>query len=181
MDRKLVSKERERDRMGSSIIIDNMVEADWEMVRNIYIEGIQTGNATFETEPPSWEQWDDSHVKKCRFVVKESGVVIGWAALSSISIRAAYRGAVEVSIYFTKNSIGKGIGSLLLKHLIHASEENGFWTLQASIFPENESSIHLHEKYGFKKVGTRKRIGKLNGVWRDVVLLERRSDVVGID
>ncbi|MUK89389.1 GNAT family N-acetyltransferase [Ornithinibacillus sp. L9] len=167
--------------MESSIVIDKMRDTDWERVRDIYIEGIQTGNATFETVAPKWEEWDQGHLNECRLVVRENGEVIGWGALSPISRRAAYNGVAEVSIYFSMNSVGKGIGSRLLKRIIDDSEENGFWTLQANIFPENAVSIHLHEKHGFEIVGTRKRIGKLNGVWRDVVLMERRSKIVGMD
>ncbi|SET01114.1 phosphinothricin acetyltransferase [Oceanobacillus limi] len=166
---------------NSTIIIEEMEAEDWDEVRDIYIEGIQTGNATFDTEAPTWDEWHRGHLNDCRLVVRENGTVIGWAALSPISKKTAYQGAAEVSIYLSQKSVGKGLGSLLLREIINESEQKGFWTLQAGIFPENKTSIHLHEKYGFEKVGVRKRIGKLNGVWRDVVLLERRSTNVGVD
>ena len=161
--------------------IDFMIAADWEMVREIYIEGINTGNATFDTEPPSWEEWDRGHLSSCRYVARVAGQVVGWAALSQSAHKEAYRGVAEVSIYIASASAGQGIGSLLLEKLIQSSEEEGFWTLQALIFPENTSSIKLHTRYGFEVVGTRKRVGKLHGIWRDVVFLERRSKVVGMD
>ncbi|MFS0674697.1 N-acetyltransferase family protein [Ornithinibacillus sp. 179-J 7C1 HS] len=163
------------------IVIDKMTEADWEFVREIYIEGINTGNATFDTEPPTWEEWDHGHLTNCRYVARIDGLVVGWAALSQSVHKEAYRGVAEVSIYVASASGGKGIGSSLLEKLIQSSEEAGFWTLQALIFPENTSSIKLHTRLGFEVVGTRKRVGRLHGVWRDVVFLERRSKVVGID
>lgn len=158
-----------------------MLESDWQQVRDIYIEGINTGNATFETKAPSWEEWDTGHHQECRLVVREGNNVIGWAALSPVSKREAYRGVAEVSIYLSLGSAGKGVGTKLLSRIIELSEMEEFWTLQAGIFPENETSIKLHQKLGFEIVGIRKQIGKLNGEWRDVVLLERRSKVVGLD
>ncbi|WP_042144489.1 GNAT family N-acetyltransferase [Paucisalibacillus sp. EB02] len=161
--------------------IKQMTEADWESVRNIYIEGIQTGNATFDTEPPSWEEWDKGHVKACRIVACIDGEVVGWAALSQSIQKQAYRGVAEDSIYVSSACSGLGVGTLLLEELIRASEVQGFWTLQSLIFPENTASIKLHTRLGFDIVGTRKRVGKLHGVWRDVVFLERRSSIVGTD
>jgi L-amino acid N-acyltransferase YncA len=163
------------------IEIQQMKAADWKFVRDIYIEGIKTGNATFDTDPPTWEEWDHGHLERCRLVARMDGQVVGWAALSQSVHKSAYRGVAEVSIYVSSASAGQGIGSLLLEKLIQSSEDEGFWTLQALIFPENGASIKLHTRFGFDIVGTRKRVGKLNGVWRDVVFLERRSTVVGID
>ncbi|AXI07864.1 GNAT family N-acetyltransferase [Oceanobacillus sp. 143] len=163
------------------IIIDNMKENDWEQVHDIFIEGINTGNATFEKEAPSWEAWNKKYLEDCRLVVRDGDKVIGWAALLSTSTQKAYHGVAELSIYLGSESKGRGIGTSLLIALIKMSEAHGFWTLQSGIFIENSASIHLHEKAGFRKVGVRKRVGKLNGVWRDVMLMERRSEVVGVD
>ncbi|MGG3466890.1 N-acetyltransferase family protein [Neobacillus pocheonensis] len=158
-----------------------MQNEDWEQVRAIYLEGIATGNATFQKEVPSWEDWDYNHIMECRIVARLEGNILGWAALSPISSRRVYSGVAEVSIYVGRISSGKGIGSTLLKSLIEISEQKKFWTLQSSIFPENISSLKLHYKFGFKEVGMRERIGKMDGIWRDTVLLERRSTVVGMD
>ncbi|MFP5111757.1 GNAT family N-acetyltransferase [Bacillaceae bacterium C204] len=167
--------------MENSILLDNMLKEDWDQVLEIYQEGISTGNATFQKEPPTWETWDSGHILECRFVARLNGKILGWAALSPVSSRCVYAGVAEVSIYVRQGSKGKGIGSLLLKTLIEKSEQNGFWTLQSGIFPENVSSLKLHSKYGFREVGRRERIGQLDGVWRDTILLERRSSVVGMD
>jgi phosphinothricin acetyltransferase len=156
-------------------LVDHLQPADWEAVRAIYLEGIATGNATFETEAPEWDAWDDAHLQPCRLVVRDGSKVVGWAALSPISRRAVYAGVAEVSVYIAGSHQGKGIGSRLLRELVSESETEGIWTLQAGIFPENTASIELHRKYGFRKVGTRERIGVRNGVWRDVVLMERRA------
>jgi L-amino acid N-acyltransferase YncA len=167
--------------MENSIFIVKMVREDWEQVREIYQEGIATGNATFQKEPPTWEDWDRGHILECRLVARLDGKVLGWAALSPVSSRCVYVGVAEVSIYVGQNSKGKGIGSKLLKSLIELSEQNGYWTLQAGIFPENISSLKLHSKFGFRKVGRRERIGKMDEVWRDTILLERRSNAVGMN
>lgn len=167
--------------MEKTIVIDKMLSVDWEEVRGIYLEGISTGNATFQTEAPSWEEWDISHIEACRIVARSGGGVVGWAALSPVSSRRVYSGVGEVSVYVSQKCNGKGIGSLLLESLIGISEQNGFWTLQASIFPENAGSLTLHKKYGFRELGRRERIGKVDGVWRDTILLERRSSKVGIN
>ncbi|MEC5425476.1 N-acetyltransferase family protein [Virgibacillus sp. C22-A2] len=167
--------------MNDSIVIDSMREVDWPEVRDIYLEGIAAGNATFATEAPDWHEWNEKYITVCRIVAREEGKVIGWAALIPTSSKAAYSGVAELSIYLSAGSIGKGIGTRLLKALINNSEANGFWTLQSGVFPENTASIKLHKKEGFCEVGVRKRIGKLNGRWRDVVMLERRSEIVGID
>ncbi|MBU9710849.1 GNAT family N-acetyltransferase [Evansella tamaricis] len=164
-----------------SMIVSEMGQDDWEVVSNIYLEGIRTGNATFETNVPTWEKWDESHVKKCRLVARRNEKVIGWAALSPVSSRCVYTGVAEVSIYISKSTSGQGVGSAILSELIKESEKEGYWSLKAGIFPENKASIMLHKKHGFREVGIQDRIGKINGVWRNVLLLERRSDVVGID
>ena len=167
--------------MNESILIEEMKDTDWEYVKSIFQEGIDTGNATFQTETPTWEEWDKGHTEACRFVARLADEIIGWVALSPISSREAFRGVAEVSIYLSKNAAGKGIGSKLLSHLIQESEKSGFWTIQSMIFPENIGSIKLHHKHGFQETGTHQRMGKLNGVWRDVVRLEYRSEAVGID
>ena len=158
-----------------------LLPEDWDRVASIYLEGIKTKNATFETQCPSWEVWDGKHRKDCRFVAKEDGKVAGWVALSNVSMRPVYAGVCEVSIYIANDYKGKGVGSLLMQAMIDESEACGIWMLQAAIFSENAVSIHLHEKFGFRHVGIREKIGKMNGVWRDNVFLERRSKVVGID
>ena len=165
--------------MLAPIAIRPMLADDWESVRTIYEEGIRTGNATFETAVPEWEKWNRTHLADCRLVACFGLKVEGWAALSPISAREVYRGVAEVSIYIAERARGKGIGSQLLAALIAASEEHGMWTLQAGIFPENVASIALHERHGFRIVGTRDRIGCLKGHWRDVVLMERRSTSAG--
>ncbi|RKL65872.1 N-acetyltransferase [Salipaludibacillus neizhouensis] len=165
--------------MDRTIHIDKMFSKDWEQVREIYLEGIATGNATFQKDAPSWETWDNGHILECRIVARSEGEILGWAALSPISSRCVYTGVAEVSVYVSQSSKGKGIGSSLLKSLIKISEQNGIWTLQAGIFPENTSSLILHNKHGFREYGRRERIGKMDGVWRDIILLERRSNRVG--
>jgi L-amino acid N-acyltransferase YncA len=160
--------------------IEKMQPEDWEAVRSIYQEGLATSNATFETNAPEWKDWDQSHLRHCRLVARRSGQVIGWAALSPVSSRYVYRGVAEVSIYIAAAARGVGIGKTLLQALIEEAERLDIWTLEASIFPENAVSITLHEACGFREVGRRERIGQMNGVWRDVVLMERRSKVVGI-
>ena len=155
-----------------------MTPGDWEQVRAIYLEGVREGNSTFETEAPSWEAWNDAHHKNPRLVMRDSERVLGWAALSPVSKRRVYSGVAEVSVYVTESARGKGIGRALLEALIERSEEAGIWSLQASIFPENEASIELHLKCGFREVGRRERIARLHGVWRDTILFERRSKLV---
>jgi L-amino acid N-acyltransferase YncA len=162
-------------------VIDTMKESDWEQVRSIYLEGIATGDATFESDAPPWERWNESHLSSCRLVARSGDSVRGWAALSPVSSRCVYGGVAEVSIYIGQRYRGAGAGRALLMALITESERNGLWTLQAAIFPENRASIDLHRSCGFREVGRRERIGKMNGRWRDTVLLERRSSIVGID
>ena len=153
---------------------------DWPHVRRIYLEGIATGNATFETEAPSWDKWDSHHRPDCRLVVLGTEGILGWAALSPVSSRRVYAGVAEVSVYVAEHSRGKGAGRALLQALLRESEACGIWTLQAGIFPENVSSISLHKSCGFREVGIRERVGQLQGKWRDVVLLERRSSIAGV-
>jgi L-amino acid N-acyltransferase YncA len=153
----------------------------WDEVATIYAEGIATGEATFETTVPSWREWDEAHLEGARVVALEKDRVVGWAALAPVSDRCTYGGVAEVSVYVAEGHRGRGVGALLLRALIEASEEHGIWTLQAGIFPENVASIRLHEGHGFRKVGVRERLGRLGRRWRDVVLLERRSEVVGVE
>jgi L-amino acid N-acyltransferase YncA len=152
-----------------------MRESDWDSIRAIYIQGIATGNATFAATPPEWQDWDETHLRSCRLVAESDSSVIGWAALSPYSRREVYSGVAEVSVYVAESARGQGAGAALLSALAKASEEEGFWTLQAGIFPENEASIRLHRRCGFRIIGTRERIGQMNGCWRDVVLMERRK------
>jgi len=155
-------------------MIDQMTSSDWQQVRDIYLEGIRSGNSTFETDAPSWEKWNDSHLEIARLVMRDEETVIGWAALSPVSKRDVYRGVAEVTVYVTESARGKGIGRVLLEALIAESEKNDIWTLQASIFPENTASVELHLRCGFREVGRRERIAMLRGVWRDTILFERR-------
>jgi L-amino acid N-acyltransferase YncA len=157
-----------------------MHDEDWEAVQRIYREGIATGDATFETDVPEWEDWDRGHAGDCRLVARREGQVIGWAALSPVSGRCVYAGVAEVSVYVATEARGQGVGKALLRALTEESERRGFWTLQAGIFPENEASIALHRACGFRIVGHRERLGQMYSVWRDVVLMERRSKVVGV-
>ncbi|HEV7903031.1 MAG TPA: GNAT family N-acetyltransferase [Pyrinomonadaceae bacterium] len=161
-------------------VVADMTPEDWEAVRSIYLEGIATGVATFETGAPTWEKWDAGHLRKMRLVARDAeGELLGWAALSPVSDRCVYGGVAEVSVYVGARGRGRGVGRALLESLVEASERNGIWTLQAGVFPENVASVKLHLSCGFREVGRRERIGKLNGVWRDTLLLERRSRSVG--
>jgi L-amino acid N-acyltransferase YncA len=152
----------------------------WNEIRRIYEEGLATGNATFQTTAPEWEEWDKAHIKTGRLVAFENGIIVGWAALTPVSGRCVYGGVAEISVYVAQTERGKGVGKYLLKSLIENSEANKFWTLQAGIFPENIASIKIHEANGFRLIGKREKIGQMNGVWRDTVLLERRSKIVGV-
>jgi L-amino acid N-acyltransferase YncA len=151
---------------------------DWPEVSRIYAEGIATGNATFETEVPSWEAWDAAHLAEHRLVAERGGRVAGWIALAPVSPRACYAGVAEVSAYVGEEARGEGIGAELLAAVVESSERAGIWTLQTGVFPENEASLGLLRRFGFRALGTQERIGRLHGVWQDVVLLERRSEVV---
>lgn len=164
----------------TSIAIAAMEPTDWADVRRIYEEGIATGRATFETQAPEWDAWDASHRRECRFVARRDGRVVGWIALSAVSRRHVYRGVAEVSVYVAEDARGTGVGRALFERLIPDTEEAGIWTIQAGVQAENEASLALHEAMGFRRVGVREGFGQdAQGVWRDVVLLERRSATVG--
>jgi len=163
---------------GGEIRVRAMAPADWDRVREIYEAGIATGNATFETAAPTWERWNASHLSSHRLVAEVAGVVAGWAALSPVSDRCVYGGVAENSIYIDATARGRGVGRVLLDALIASSEAAGIWTVQTGIFPENEASLTLHERCGFRVIGRRERIGRLDGRWRDTFLLERRSSLV---
>ena len=161
------------------IRIDTFHRADWPIVQAIYAEGIATGNATFETETPDWEKWNAGHIEGCRLVARVGDEVVGWAALSRVSTRAVYSGVAEVSVYVASPARRQGVGRGLLAELVAGSERAEIWTLQASIFPQNKASVRVHEGCGFRIVGRREKIGQLRGIWRDTVLMERRSARVG--
>ncbi len=158
--------------------IRDLTPLDSQEVARIFEDGIRTGEATFETAAPSWEEWDAAHTEH-RLVAELDGAVVGWAALSPVSERCCYGGVAESSVYVAEEVRGRGVGRELLEELIRRSEAAGIWTLQAGIFPENKPSLRLHLVCGFRLVGVRERLGELNGVWRDVLLLERRSEVAG--
>ena len=162
------------------IAIGAMTAEDWLAVRAVYLEGIATGNSTFERSAPEWEKWDQDHLRSCRLVARWRGEVLGWAALSPVSGRRVYAGVAETSVYVAARARRKGVGTALLAELVAASEREGVWTLQAGIFPENAASIELFRQAGFRMVGTRERLGFMDGRWRDVVLMERRSGVAGV-
>ena len=163
------------------VAIEPMTPADWEQVREIYLEGIASGQSTFEVEAPSWEQWSAAHHPFARLVARADGRVVGWAALSPVSRRRCYAGVAEVSVYVSVEHRGRGTGRQLLLAAIAESERNGIWTLQGATFPGNEASLRLQRACGFREIGRRERIAQLRGVWRDTVLSERRSPVVGAD
>lgn len=168
-------------RNRTSLTLAPLRPGHWEAVRAIYAQGIATRQATFETEPPTWEEWNAAHLAAGRLVAHREEEIVGWAALSAVSDRCVYEGVAEVSLYVGTAHRGEGIGSRLLARLIEESEEHGIWTLQAGIFPENVASAAMHRNLGFREVGRRERLGKLDGRWRDVLLMERRSTVVGAD
>ncbi|MEE8540525.1 MAG: N-acetyltransferase family protein [Desulfobacterales bacterium] len=161
-------------------MIRPMQQSDGPTVTDIYVFGLNTRNATFETEEPTWEDWDKKHLLHSRFVYEHQGVVAGWAALTPVSTRDVYRGVAEVSVYIAENYLGRGIGSQLMQKVINASEANGIWTLFSSLFSENTASVKLHQRFGFRKIGIRERIAQLDGIWKDTLIMERRSRVVGI-
>ena len=150
-------------------------EPDWPAVRAIYADGIATGNATFETEVPAFDSWIATHPQRYRFVAEGGGDVVGWVAATPVSDRCAYAGVLEHSVYVDARRRGQGIGRRLLETLIAAADASGIWTIQSGIFPENVASVELHRRCGFRVVGTRERIGQLDGTWRDVLLMERRK------
>ena len=157
-----------------------LTENHYPKVASIYLEGIRTGHATFETQAPDWTTWDKSHLQHSRLVAEVNDEVAGWAALGTVSERCVYGGVAEVSVYVGDKFRKQGIGKALLLALIDSSEVNGIWTLQSGIFPENKNSIELHERCGFREVGFREKVGQMNGTWRDTVLFERRSKSVGV-
>jgi L-amino acid N-acyltransferase YncA len=162
------------------IIIDAMRDGDWEHVRAIYIEGLATGQASFETEAPNWEHWDEAHLRHSRLVARTDGRVVAWAALTPMSRRSCYAGVAEVSIYVSAAYRGCGLGKRLLSELVASSERHGIWTLYGSTFPENDASLRLQAACGFRELGRRERIALHHGVWRDTVITERRSKIVGV-
>ena len=167
-------------------LIDKMKPEDWEQVRSIYLEGIRTGNSTFESDAPDWEKWNAAHMPEPRLVTRAGNTILAWGALSPISSRCVYAGVAEFSLYVAAKSRGQGVGTTLLASLIEASENVGIWTLRGGIFPENTASLSLVKKHGFREIGRTEKVGKMTygkfaGTWRDVVLVERRSRVVGVD
>ena len=164
------------------VVARSMNEEDWPSVSEIYRQGIETGKATFQSDVPAYDEWDAAHIRECRYVAVIDGEVVGWTALSKVSSRCVYGGVAEVSIYIAENYREEGIGRLLLQHLITESERADFWTLQSGIMEDNSASISLHEKCGFRQVGYREHIGRdIHGKWRSTVLMEKRSEVVGVD
>jgi L-amino acid N-acyltransferase YncA len=161
--------------LATGVDIRDLRPDHWPEVARIYAEGIATGNATFETDVPSWREWNAAHLAEHRFVADADGETVGWIALVPASSRCCYRGVAEVSAYVGEAARGRGVGAALLERLVESSEAAGIWTLETGVFPENEPSLALLKRYGFREVGVRERIGQLDGVWRDVVLLERRS------
>jgi L-amino acid N-acyltransferase YncA len=168
----------QRDRLAAPVTIAPLRADHWDAVARIYADGIATGHATFETEVPSWERWDAAHLADHRLVALSEHEVVGWAALSPVSDRCVYGGVAEESVYVAADARGRGVGRALLEALIERSEAAGIWTIQTGIFPENEASVRLHERVGFRIVGVRERLGQHTGVWRDVLLLERRSPLI---
>jgi phosphinothricin acetyltransferase len=163
------------------IIYKNIDSSHYPMIADIYLQGISTGNATFQTSASTWEEWDKSHLMHSRIAAFDGAILLAWAALTPVSSRCVYGGVAEVSVYVSAAARGKGIGQNLLQQLVESSETNEIWMLQSGIFPENLGSINIHEKCDFRIVGFRERIGKMGNVWRNNLLLERRSRVVGID
>jgi L-amino acid N-acyltransferase YncA len=163
----------------AEVIVAAMQPEDWPAVHEIHEEGIATGDATFETHAPAWEDWDRGHLSSCRLVARAAGEVVGWAALSPVQRKSAYRGVAEVSVYVAERMRASGVGRALAEATVEAAEREGIWTLECWIFPENRASLALCEALGFRVVGVRERIGRLHGSWRDVVIVERRSPTVG--
>jgi phosphinothricin acetyltransferase len=164
--------------IATDVDIRDLRPGDWPEVARIYAEGIATRNATFETELPGWEDWDRAHLREHRLVAETDGELVGWIALTPVSGRCCYAGVAEISAYVAETARGHGVGTTLLERVIESTERAGIWTLETGVFPENEPSLALLERFGFREVGVRERIGQLDGVWRDVVFLERRSEVI---
>ena len=163
------------------VLYRKMKDSDWKAVKRIYESGIATGIATFEDSAPNWEKWNASHLLFARITAELKGQITGWGALSPVSDRCVYQGVAEVSVYVDLNYLGNGIGKKVMELMIEESEKNGIWTLQSRIFRENTASIQLHKNVGFREIGYRERIGKKNGVWKDNVIMERRSQLIGMD
>ena len=161
-----------------SYTIDKLIPSDWQQICTIYLEGIATKLATFETKPPTWKQWNVDHLSTCRLVARSGSKVIGWAALSAVSQRKCYAGVAEISLYISTAYRRQGVGKALMKALITESKCHGIWTLQGSTFPENMDSLCLQKAFGFRIVGYRKRIACHYGIWRDTVIMERRSNTI---
>jgi len=165
--------------IATAVDVRDLRPGDWPEVARIFAEGIATGNATFETAVPSWEAWDAAHLPEHRLVADRDGRVVGWTALAPVSSRCCYAGVAEVSAYVAEGAREQGVGAELLAALVERSERSGIWTLETGVFPENDPSLALLRRFGFRVVGVRERIGQMHGLWRDVVFLERRSEVVG--
>jgi L-amino acid N-acyltransferase YncA len=163
------------------LLIDEMRAEDWDQVRQIYLDGLATGQASFEVEAPSWEYWNKNHHSHSRLVARRDGQVIAWSALAPVSIRRCYAGVAEVSLFVAADERGRGVGKRLLQAVIESSERHGIWTLCGAAFPENQASIRLQLACGFRIVGRRERVAQHHGVWRDTILTERRSGVVGAE
>jgi len=161
-------------------MIRNLHDSDAVAVLDIYLQGLDSGEASFETEAPDWATWQSRYHPLCRLVWEQDGMPAGWAALAPVSVRDCYRGVAEVSIYVADRYLGQGIGSKLMAALIETAERNGIWSLYSSIFPENQATRKLHLRYGFREVGMRERIAQRDGRWRDTLILERRSTKIGI-
>jgi L-amino acid N-acyltransferase YncA len=164
--------------LATAVELRDLRPDDWPEVARIFAEGIATRNATFENEVPSWKAWDEAHLAEHRFVAEAGGEIVGWIAAVPVSSRCCYAGVAEISAYVAETARGQGVGASLLERLIASTEAGGFWTLETGVFPENEPSLALLKRFGFREVGIRERIGQMEGVWRDVVLLERRSEVI---
>lgn len=163
---------------GAAVAIEELLPEHWRDVARIYADGIATGDATFETDVPTWEAWNAAHLAAHRFVAIDAEAVVGWVAVAPVSDRCVYGGVVENSVYVAPEARGRGVGTALLEAIVASTEAAGVWTIQTGIFPENSASLRVHERAGFRVVGRRERLGRLNGVWRDVLLLERRSSKV---
>ncbi len=161
-------------------MIREMNYTDGPRILEIYKMGLESGNATFETEVPSWKEWDSKYLQHSRFVFTENEEILGWIAITPVSARKVYAGVAELSVYIDNSFHGKGIGSELMEKMIVSSEAHGIWTLFSSVFPENKATLRLHEKFGFRIIGSREKIAKLDDKWRDTIILERRSKVAGI-
>lgn len=161
-------------------MIRNLHNSDAKAVLDIYQQGLDSGEASFETRAPDWPHWDAKYLPCCRLVKLQGKTLQGWAALAPVSARDCYRGVAEVSIYVAREHTGKGVGNELMAALVEASERHGIWSLYSSIFPENEATRRLHLRHGFREVGVRERIARQHGRWRDTLILERRSTLVGV-